>query len=243
MLRLDFETLAPLQENRDVTVKPEFSARIAGIYPIVAGQPTARLSVNIGAGGSGIDQQITGIQWYHRKIENGTCVVALAPEFLAIEYGKNDFDDFPPFRAEAVQILAALQAVYNVPLFGRIGLRYINQINLPEGNPLDWTGLLAPNLITAVTAGKQPDMDMVRSVHQLHVRRNECTMLFNYGIFNPDFPNAVARRAFVLDFDCSRSAVTANDMWPAIDELNNFCETIFENSIQNGLRDIMEIIA
>lgn len=242
VLRLDFEPLAPLSQNIQTDVKPDFSNRVAGIYPIVAGQPTATLSVNIGPMGSGINQQITGIQWHHRKIENGTCIVALSPEFLAIEYGKNDFEHFPPFRAEAQTVLAALQDVYHVPIFSRVGLRYINEISIPEGNPLDWDRLIAADLITAVKACKLEDMDMVRSMHQLHVRRNECTMIYGYGINNPDFPNTLARRAFVLDIDCSRPGVAANEALQTIDALNNFCETIFENSIQDDLREKMGII-
>jgi uncharacterized protein (TIGR04255 family) len=242
VLRLDFDALEQLRQNVQVSVKPEFSNRIAAIYPIVAGQPTATLSVNIGPMGSGINQQITGVQWHHRKVENGTCVVALAPEFLAIEYGKGDFDHFPPFRAEVQTILMALQDMYHVPTFNRIGLRYIDEISIPDGNPLDWNGLIAPDLITSVKACIQEGMDMVRSIHQLHARRNECTMVYNYGLHNPDFPNTLARRSFVLDFDCSRSGVAAGEALQVIDDINNFCESIFENSIQDGLREKMGII-
>ena len=241
-MRLDFDALEPLRQNVQVSVRPEFSNRIAAIYPIAVGQPTATLSVNIGPMGSGINQQVTGVQWHHRKVEDGTCVVALAPEFLAIEYGRGDFDHFPPFRAEVQAIMAVLQEIYHIPIFNRIGLRYIDEISIPEGNPLDWAGLIAPDLITSVKACLQEGMDMVRSIHQLHARRNECTLVYNYGLHNPDFPNTLARRSFVLDFDCSRSGVAAGEALQAIDDINNFCESIFENSIEDGLREKMGII-
>lgn len=242
VLRLDFDALAPLAENKNVDSKLEFSTRIAKIYPIVVGQPTTTLSVNIGPAGTGVNQQVTSIQWQHRKSEKGTSVVALAPEFIAIECGKDDYDHFPAFRAEVGLTLDAFLALYQPPVFNRIGLRYINEVNIPEGNPLDWDSLLAPSLVTSAMACASKDVDMVRSMHQLTVRRDQSTMVFNYGLFNSDFPNTLARRAFVLDYDCSRTAVPQNEAFQVIDELNKFCETMFEASIEDGLRKLLGVI-
>jgi uncharacterized protein (TIGR04255 family) len=242
VLRLDFDPLAILSQIVKNDVKPEFSARIAETFPIVVSQPTVNVSFNIGPTGAGVNQQITGMQWQHRKIQNGTCVAVLAPNFLALEYGKKDYDHFPPFRGEAEIILEVFQALYRVPTFNRIGLRYINEIVLPEGNPLDWNGLLSPDIITAVKACMPNDVDMVRSMHQLQVRANECTMLFNYGLHNPDFPNTLARRAFVLDYDGTQTGVASNDALHVIDSLNEFCEKMFESSIEEQFRIRLGVI-
>lgn len=239
ILRLDFEPIQALRESKKVEIKPEFSARLASIYPIVVGQPTAMLSLNIGPTGSGINQQITGIQWHHRKAENGTRVIVLAPDFLSVEYGKGDYDHFPPFRGEVEVALTALQGLYSVSKFTRIGLRYINEISIPEGNALEWTGIIAPDLVTAALAGKEANASVVRSMHQLHVRQDECEMVFNYGIHNPDFPNTLARRAFILDYDCSKSGVESGQALETIDKLNRVCETMFEQSIGPDLRGRM----
>lgn len=193
----------------------------------------------MGPAGSGVTEQIMGIQWHHRKIENGTIVVVLGPTFLAFEYGKNDYHHFPPFRAEVEAVLMAFQTLYQVPIFNRIGLRYINEIIFTEGNPLDWNNLIAPDLITAVKACTTEGMDMVRSMHQLHVRKNDSIIVFNYGLSNPDFPNTLARRVFVLDYDCSQTGVASNNALNSLNELNVICESMFELSIEDGLRDHM----
>lgn len=239
ILRFDFESLKTLRESIKVDVKPEFSARLAPVYSIVLGQPTATLSVNVGPTGSGVNQQNTGIQWNHRKVENGTRVVVLAPDFLSIEYGKGDYDHFPPFREEAVTALQALQELYKVPKFTRIGLRYVNDINFPDGNALDWEGLLAPELITAVRAGKGPDASVVRSMHQIHTREGERDSVITYGLHNSDFPNTLARRSFILDYDCSQTEVDSVRTLEVVDGLNKCCEGMFERSIEKNLRDKM----
>lgn len=238
-LRFEFEPLTALQENVQVDVRPEFSGRIENIFSHVTGQPTATVSFNVGPTGTGMTQRVTGIQWMHRKNENGTCVVTLAPEFLSIELGRGDYHHFAPFKAEVTTVLAAFYASYQVPLFKRIGLRYINEIVFPEGNPLDWKELIAPDLITAVNACTTAGVNMVRSMHQLHVRQNDSNLVFNYGLHNPDFPNTLARRAFILDYDCSQMEVAQNDVPNVLDKLNNLCEEMFENSIGDGLRTQM----
>jgi len=242
ILRLDFEPIQILRESIKVEAKPEFSARLAAVYPLVAGQPTATLTVNVGPTGSGINQQITGIQWHHRKVENGTKVIVLGPDFLAVEYGKNDYDHFPPFRQEVATALEALQVLYTVPRFNRIGLRYVNDITIPEGNALDWDGIIVPDLITAVLAGKESEASVVRSMHQLQARQGERDSVITYGLHNPDFPNTLARRSFVLDYDCSQSGVEAAQALQVIDGLNKCCETMFEHSIQSDLRDKMVVL-
>ena len=242
VLRLDFMPIPTLRNPANFATKPEFSTRIAEKYPIAVSQPTATLSINLGPTASGMVPQITGAQWFHRKVENGAAVVVLAPEFAAIEYGKEIYDHFPVFRTEVTLVINALRELYDIPIFTRIGLRYINEIVMPEGNPLDWKGLISSDLITAVKAGKQSGVDMVRSMHQLQIRKDECEMVFNYGLSNPDYPNALARRVFILDFDGARTNVDVANALTAIDDLNKFCESMFEDSIDNDLRREMESI-
>lgn len=243
ILRLDYDAIAVLREMNRVDAKPPFSQRIADQFPVAAGKPTATLAVNIGPGGAGIQQQNTGVIWEYRRVDNGTQVVTLAPETLTLDYGKNDFDHFPPFRDHSRLAIDALLAEYHPDHFNRIGLRYINEVNFNEGNPLDWDGLLHPNLIVAANAGAAEGDQIVRSMHQTVLRNGDYTTAFNYGLLNPDFPNALARRLFVLDYDCSRMGpIPAAEALATLDAGNTICESLFERSIGIGLREKMEII-
>lgn len=243
VLRLDFDAIAALRESVSIDVRPAFSARLAETFPVVSGKPTATLAVNVGPMGAAISQQMTGVVWDHRRVENGTQLIQLTPESMSIEYGKDDFDHFPLFRAHVQLAVDSLIAEYHPHHVNRLGLRYINQVTLPEGNPLDWAGILRPDLITAAKAGALQDTQIVRSMHQITVRRGDHTSVFNYGLINPDFPNALARRVFVLDYDCSQvGQIAVGDILASVDQANTICETMFENSVDAGLREIMEII-
>src|SRR4051812_46692808 len=89
VLRLAYEPVAELSALTDITTRPAFSDRIVEKFPNVQGLATATLLINIGPGGSGVAPQAAATQWIHRKTENGTSFVVLAPDFAAIEYGRN----------------------------------------------------------------------------------------------------------------------------------------------------------
>lgn len=240
ILRFDFGVVPSLKG----TEKSEFSAHIEDIYPLVTSKPTTTISVNFGPKGSAIQEEVTAMLWEHRKVQDGTRVVFLTADFLAIEYGPNDYDHFPLFRAEAERVFGAFQAVYQPAHINRVGLRYINEVTQPQGNPLDWAGLIKPDLITSAKACFPESAKMVRSVHQLQMQRGDLTMRFAYGISNPDFPAALSRRHFLLDYDCFRQeAMPSNEVLGTLDRLNTLCESMFEISIDDGLRQQMEVIS
>lgn len=243
VLRLDFDSIPALRENVSVEARPPFTQRIATIFPIVVGKPTAMLEVKVGPLGAGLQQQATGVVWEYRRVDNGTQVATLGPESLSLSYGKGDFDHFPPFRTHAQLLIDALIAEYGLDHFNRFGLRYINEVTFSEGNPLDWENLLHPHLITAAKAGAADADQIVRSMHQAVLRRGDHSTTFTYGLVNPDFPNALARRVFVLDYDCVRAGpIPAADVLACLNAANVICEDIFERSIGDGLRARMEII-
>src|SRR6266480_6218700 len=147
--RIDFGEI-PALKGQD---KPEFSGRLQDIFPVAIGRPTSTLSLTVGPGGSGVQQELISTIWEHRKQPDGTKVLHLGPQFLALEYGQNDYDYFPPFRAEMERAYREFQNLYHVMYIARLGLRFVNEITMPQGNAMDWANLIKPDLITAVRAG------------------------------------------------------------------------------------------
>ncbi len=221
---------------------PEFSARIQDLFPVASSKATTVVSVMIGPMGSGIQQEVAGNIWEHREKPDGTKVVSLSHNFLSLEYGAKEYDHFPSFRAEFARAYTEFQALYHVAQINRIGLRFINEISRPEGGALDWNNLLKPNLIISVRAGISDGMDLLRSFHQIHVKNAAASLLVHYGLFNPDYPNPLVRRLFHLDIDASITETPAGEVLQCIDTLNRITETQFEASIEDGLREIMEVI-
>lgn len=237
ILRLDYDAISILQTDS----KPDLSARIQNDFPNVEGKPIIRATFSLVAGTPGMQQETKATIWEHRNT-NKARFVALSPEFLSIEYERGEFTVFDDFSKEVTKVYSIFNELYHPEKINRIGLRYINEIELKEGNALDWTGLLNDNIVTAAKAGLFDDMKMIRSMHQLQTKHNDINILFNYGIFNREFPNPVARREFILDFDCYIAERTSSgQILSRFTDLNLVAEKMFESSIEKGLRDIMGV--
>lgn len=239
IMRLDFPQLNVLL--REDT--PKFSDEISNRFPEVSSEQLSQIQFTMGPGASGINQEVLGFKWEHRNEPNGTKVVVLAPTFLSIEYTPGPYEHFPEFMKNWSAVFNAFTKHYEVEQFTRAGLRYINEIVIPDGNPLDWDGLISEGLITAVKSGETDNLEMTRSMHQYSAKRDDISVRFVYGIKNPEYPNAVARREFVLDYDCYISGVVERDeVLNRVSELNTICAEMFESSIEEGLRKRMEVI-
>lgn len=239
ILRIDFNPITRLQTEKN----PEFSKKIEGKYPYVKGRPTTQINFSISPSGSGIEQQDTGMVWEHRNEEKSEKIISLAPNSMSIDCGKYQYDHYPPFREEVKYLFDNFIDTYKIEEVSRIGLRFINDISLTEGNPLEWNGFINEKLSISSTAGLLDGMKLIRSMHQLHALYDDISVLFNYGIYNPDFPNPVARKNFILDYDCYiTGGVKSPDVLRRLDDLNKVAENMFETSIQEKLRENMEEI-
>lgn len=235
ILRLDFD---PVQELASSNVKPKFSDGIESRFPIANGQPLSQLSVSITPEGTGLEQQLSGMQWSHFKKADGTLFCVLAPTHMSLEYGLGDYKHFADFKDDAAFVLEALWRSVNIPGIHRLGLRYINEISLPQGAALDWDGYIADELISAVKAPSLSGGSLQRSMHQFSARFGDDNLIFHYGIFNPDFPNAVSRREFILDIDCNRpGTIEKSEVLEAVTALNALAENTFEASIGSKMRE------
>jgi uncharacterized protein (TIGR04255 family) len=103
-----------------------FQEAIRSRYPILRPEQTAGLVV----GPLGVTlQKGEGVVWrFHDKADAWR--VSLAPEFIALESAvyKDRDDLFERFE----QILVALDAVAQLPVYDRLGVRYINRVHGPE---------------------------------------------------------------------------------------------------------------
>lgn len=241
--RLDFKQrpAALLSAERSA-----FTKSIEERYPAIEEIKKVNFSIEFKPGAEktgGVEQAFLGVQWRHRKVADAMLFVVLDPDYFSIECGQNGFTTFDEFWTEADFVLGALKAAFPDLAFSRAGTRYINQIKLDDGGALDWDNLINAELLRSVLAAVPEPNSLARSMHQVTTLKDDFQTVLNYGIPNPDFPNVVARRHFVLDIDCSKSATIVHDEVPGLFmAMNKRCEQIFESSIENGLREKMEIV-
>lgn len=239
ILRLDFNRLAILL----IDAETPFTGDMRDRYPDVTSNAATLFQVVMAQGGMAhVGQQGAGWLRVH-KAQGLARSVTLAPEWMALEYGEGAYQHFDELREQIAFVLRSFRNRFGQQQFTRIGLRYVNEIARPEGNALDWDALINPDLVTSVKAGLLNGLRMARSVHHLVAQRDDMSVILNYGINNPDYPNPVARRQFVLDLDCYVSGlVESAEAEQRIGDLNRLAEDMFEHSIEQGLRDIMGIM-
>ena len=164
--------------------------------------------------------------------------VTLTSAFLAFE--NKGYTHFPDFSPRCVQVLEALREAYRPQVISRIGLRYINVVCLPDGDPFDWSGYISDSLTASVQAFVDDQDAIAQAESQLHFNKDDHQIRLRFGLSNPDFPNTVTRKQFLLDFDCfSRDEVSLEQVMGRLDEFNVEIYRLFELCIGDELRAIM----
>ncbi|NPV61892.1 MAG: TIGR04255 family protein [Methanotrichaceae archaeon] len=132
--------------------------------------------------------------------------------------------------------------VYGDVEIKRTGLRYINDIVLPEGNAFDWAPFINSSLISSLEFVPEKT-NLSRAMGIIELNRENHKILFQYGMYNPEYPNSIGQKVFVLDYDCYTTEIlntsNINDM---VNILQKDEEELFERSIEDGLREKMVVI-
>lgn len=138
-------------------------------------------------------------------------------------------------------IIDAMIKVYGDLQVKRTGLRYINDIILPEGDPFDWDTLINSSLSSYLNFPVEKRA-VARGMGVIELIEEDYNVLFQFGMYNPEYPNPIARREFILDYDCyTTENINLSRINKIVESLQKGEEALFERSISNGLRDIMGV--
>ena len=166
-------------------------------------------------------------------------LVRIEPECLVFEF--KQYTGFDQFRELVKKVLNSLDLLNNSVRSKRMGLRYINQIRLDEGDPFDWNGLIVDSLVPKTVYTKDKNV-LSRSLGWVDLTYDDFYVRFHYGMFNSEHPNPIARKEFVLDFDCyTKDEQDLSDVSTLLDRFHEKIKEMFECSILDDLRQIMEV--
>jgi uncharacterized protein (TIGR04255 family) len=122
----------------------------------------------------------------------------------------------------------------------RFGLRYINVIEIDEPDPTNWEKYISPDLLSIFRVPNESD-EILRAFHLLSTKKDDVSLLFQYGMHNPDFPAPIVKKTFILDFDASyQGSRNEAQIKLDIDLFHDQIEKYFENSITDDLRAILK---
>lgn len=142
------------------------------------------------------EKKIKVYSFLNEKTNNS---IKLEPEGIIFEI--NTYTNYENFRSYIQKAIAEFEKEDPTLKVSRIGLRYINQIIISEGNPFELNTLIKKPLICAINFIDQRE-EVSRLMGVIELNKSDYFLKFQYGWFNSEFPNPIAKKEFLLDYDC-----------------------------------------
>lgn len=158
-----------------------FQERVRNEYPKFLREEGVRLRLTLGEPMASLSPPTMPTWRFKSQDENWT--VGLSPEFLSLETGS--YRDFPDFERRFVVAYEALQEVYKIASFTRVGLRYIN-IFSPDSFPGGWLTRINPRLLGAL-ADPALGGSVLQSEQVFVISRDAWSITLRHGLEPPDY--------------------------------------------------------
>lgn len=167
----------------------------------------------------------------------GRFKLTLTSGFLALE--DSHYTSLSPYLEVIQSVMNSFSKGYESVEYTRIGLRYINNITVPNGDPLDWSDYISDSLTCPISNFVVEKRELSRAMSQFVLNKGDCSIMCNFGIFNGEFPAKISRKEFILDFDCFSNDVEADAIPAQLKRFNLLILEVFEKSIKEKLRKSM----
>ncbi len=166
--------------------------------------------------------------------------IALTTDYVFLE--ERRFESYAALRDLFTDVTEALAVQYPGMKLRRLGMRYINEIKLPEpdaGPGLGaefWEQYINPLLLGGLRFAAN-DGALARHMCSTELNYGIDRATIRYGIFNQDYPKPNRRRNFILDID----TYCQTELLPAavpgkLEDFHNAACSVFEAAVTNALR-------
>lgn len=233
IVRIDFDTPLPI-----AATGPEKSiyAPVKARFPITEEKKVLGKELFIGPNVTK-ERSIETKEWHYYGI-NREKHLTIASNVMLIEYNK--YELYEVLRDDFLSVSNALFDAYPKLQVKRLGLRYIDNIEIVEENPTEWEKYLKPELNSTFAIADNKET-ISRAFHVLEFNYGEDLLRFQFGMFNPDYPAPIKRKVYTLDFDMYvTKLLDKTDIEQTIDRFHEKVNHSFEAVITDELRNIME---
>jgi uncharacterized protein (TIGR04255 family) len=137
---------------------------------------------------------------------------------------------FEEFKAEVLNETELFCSIFDIDLFSRIGLRYVNQITLPSTEPASLIAYLRP--LVSFNSFAVEMVDQFALELRTHYRDHSAT------IRTALLPGLL--RTYVLDIDCHTSVLTPAQECPMLlDRFHDSAQRVFLDHITEEYKHVM----
>lgn len=201
---------------------------------------------------NGAEQQNTVVncqkstEW-HFWGKNREKELAIMAECMFVDF--RNYNSFSEFKSEFLEIFHTLQIAYADIKINRIGLRYIDQIDLVSDQTARkswfsyWKKYINTDLIQGLSFADD-DSAITRHMCSLEMNYGECMLHFQYGMHNQDYPAPNKKKIFIIDTDIYELGLFApEDIEHKMDIYHERAKDWFERAIKDPLRTKMGVVA
>lgn len=182
------------------------------------------------------DQRTIGkvFRFTNREANN---TLVLEPSSVILDVRK--YLPYSTRRTAIESVVTALRDKADSIAVSRTGIRYITRITMDSGDPFEWSGLINKSLLSSL-AFAHNHAEVSRAMGSFNFTKETCDILFQYGLYNSEFPNPIARKEFLLDIDCFTVEPSSfQSISEIVDQLRDEARSLFESCIEDGLRQLM----
>jgi len=236
VFRIDYPKILNLSEKKPPS---KFQDTIIKRFPQIKVNRQSEIKTEISKNSKLSISAESIVSWSFLNLEK-TIKITIGSDNLII--GCYRYKNFTEFFKTITYVLDNFMKLYNTRIVNRLGLRYINQIKIGTGNPLDWDNLIAPSLFSvSKDFVKKSDRNSIsRSMHLLEINEEKYKLIFQYGMHNSEYPDPINRKEFILDYDCiSKEEIKITEILNKAKTFNAIISKWFELSIMDGLRKEM----
>jgi uncharacterized protein (TIGR04255 family) len=234
--RIDF---VPIEDMEPKGPPKSFYKAIKARFPIPEIKTIHAKTLRISTGAEKSEETSLELrEWiYHGNARDKYLAVGRAG--LAVEY--STYSSFEVLREDFLAAVVALFEAYGGLQVVRLGLRYINNIELNEENPTSWDKYIRPDLLAIFKIA--PDQKTISRAFQiLEMTDAEVSLRFQYGMPNPDYPAQIRKKVFVMDTDASCTLILGRDeITRYLNQFHDRINLMFESVITNDLRKKMGV--
>jgi len=153
------------------------------------------------------------------------------------------YKNFEVFKNNFEKVLNNFLYKYEIQNIKRIGLRYVNQIEIENIKEFsDWEKYINKTLVQQINSFSDEELMLARNMNTMFLKRKDDSLIkFIYGIYNSTFPLPAKKNVFLLDYDCYETNIEKFEIINKINEYHDSIKNLFEKSIKNNLRKKMEI--
>ena len=245
IFRINFSNILQLSgKNKEAAEK--FQKEIFDKFPNVHFQfnNNINVQVDIQEGKSESKLEDGDLTWIFTDEQN-IKQVELNSKSLILAYRKGAYEGFEEFLDDISLILAALRwyMPFNLTF---LGLRYINQIHEDVIDDSNIHEYVNESLLNNVIFELEDNEGFSQLFSRLDLLKDDYQLTFQYGFFNPEYPNAAAKKDFILDYDCKLTKIdSVNSQFEVEEELKKMNKIIYDKfkySTTDKLKELMEVI-